>query len=123
MKISTAEGRIMDLLWRSARPMAVEDVTEALASESGWTEGTVRTLMTRLKKKKALAADKEGRRLFYRPLFDREAWLHSESRNVVDRLFDGHLGTFVTHFSARKDLSPADVEALRRLVETLDDDR
>jgi BlaI family penicillinase repressor len=123
MRISAAESRIMDLLWRSHRPMAVEDVTEALGDEAGWTEGTVRTLMTRLKAKKVLAADKEGRRLFYRPLFDREAWLHSESRSVVDRLFDGHLGTFVAHFTARKDLSDSEIEALRKLVEALDHDR
>lgn len=123
MKISTAESRIMDVLWRSGRPLAVEDVTEALAHESGWTEGTVRTLMTRLKKKNALDADKEGRRLFYRPLVEREAWLHAESRSIVDRLFDGHIGTFVAHFSARKDLSPSEIEALKALVDKLDHDR
>lgn len=123
MRISAAEGRIMDLLWRSTRPMAVEDVTEALASEAGWTEGTVRTLMTRLKAKKVLTADKEGRRLFYRPLVDRETWLHSESRNLVDKLFDGHLGAFVAHFSARQNLSESEIKALRQLVEKLDHDR
>lgn len=123
MKISTAEGRIMDLLWRSSKPMAVEDVAEALSSEVGWTEGTVRTLMTRLKAKKVLTADKDGRRLFYRPLIDRETWLHSESRNLVDRLFDGHLGAFVAHFSARQNLTESEIESLRRLVEKLDHDR
>ena len=123
MKISTAESRIMDVLWRRQAPMAVEDVAEALAHESGWTEGTVRTLMTRLKKKKALSAHKEGRRLFYRPLIAREAWLQAESRGIVDRLFEGHIGSFVTHFSAGKKLSPSEIEALRVLVEKLDNDR
>lgn len=123
MKISIAESRIMDVLWRVGRPMAVEDVTEALSGESGWTEGTVRTFMTRLKKKKALAADKDGRRLFYRPLIDREAWLHAESRGLVDRLFEGHIGVFVSHFADRKDLTGDEIDELKRLIERLDHGR
>jgi BlaI family penicillinase repressor len=123
MKISIAESRIMDVLWRSDRPLAVEDVTEALADEEGWTEGTVRTLMTRLKKKKAVAADKEGRRLFYRPLIEREKWLHAEGRGLVDRLFDGHVATLVAHFADRQDLSDKDIAELKRLIERLDDGR
>ena len=116
MTISTAESLIMEVLWRSPRPLAVEDVTEALAHESGWTEGTVRTLMTRLKKKKAVAASKEGRRLFYRPLVDRTAYVHDQSQGLLDRLFQGELTPLVHHFAKHRDLTPAEIEDLKALI-------
>ena len=123
MKISAAESRIMEVLWRSDRPLAVEDVAEALAQEADWTEGTVRTLMTRLKKKKAVAATKEGRRLFYRALVRREAWLKAESENFIDRVFDGHLPSFMAAFTDQRKLSPEEIEELKRLIERLDHGR
>jgi BlaI family transcriptional regulator, penicillinase repressor len=120
MKISAAESLIMDVLWRAASPLAVEDVAEALADESGWSEGTVRTLMTRLKKKKAVAAAKDGRRLFYRPLIERGDYVHAESVNLIDRLFEGRLAPFIAHFSDRQDLSDEEISELRALIERLD---
>ena len=120
MKITVAESRILDVLWRADRPLAVEEVAETLAArEEGWTEGTVRTLMTRLKKKRGVAATKEGRRLFYRPLADRKAFLEAESTGLVDRLFDGRLGSFVSHFTENRDLSKDEIAELQALIDRL----
>ena len=119
-KISMAESRILDVLWRAEKPMAVEEIAEVLsAREAGWTEGTVRTLITRLKKKKAVTATKEVRRLFYRPLMDRAAFLRAESASLVDRLFDGQIGSFVTHFTEDRELSKAQIAELQALIDRL----
>ena len=124
MKISVAESRILDVLWRSERAQAVEEVAEILsAREAGWTEATVRTLMTRLKKKRAVAASKDGRKLYYRPLVERKAYLQAESASLVDRLFDGRIGSFVAHFTEGRALTDAEVEELKTLIERLGHER
>lgn len=121
MKITAAEAQIMEALWSSDGPLAVEEVRDRLAED--WADGTVRAFLNRLLKKKAVAATKDGKRSLYRPLVARADYVHAESKTLLDRLFDGQIETFVTHFSEREDLTPQQVERLRQLVEALGNDR
>jgi predicted transcriptional regulator len=92
-------------------------------NDRDWSAGTIRTFLTRLVKKEALAATPDGRRYLYRPLIRREDYVHEQSRNLVDRLFDGRLAPFITQFSERRNLSRDDVEELKRLIARLEHDR
>ncbi len=121
MKITPAESIVMDVLWRSS-PLGVEEVTAALSRAHGWEAATVRTLLGRLVKKKALATKKDGRRFLYRPKIKRDDFVAAESQNLIDRFFDGRLGPLVTHFSERQKLTAKDVADLKRLVKEFEDD-
>jgi BlaI family transcriptional regulator, penicillinase repressor len=120
MSISAAESVIMEALWKQS-PLTAEDIAAQVASGQDWTEATVRTLINRLLKKKAIAAKKDGRRYLYRPVMKRADWVHEESQGLIDRLFDGRLAPLVTHFSERRKLSAKDIADLKRLVSELDD--
>src|SRR5437868_6513563 len=54
MRITSAESAVMEVLWADG-PKDAEEVTGALAKSQGWTETTVRTLLSRLVQKKAVA--------------------------------------------------------------------
>jgi predicted transcriptional regulator len=120
MSISVAESVIMEALWKQS-PLTAEDIAAEVAADHDWTEATVRTLINRLLKKKAIAAKKDGRRYLYRPVMKRADWVHEESQGLIDRLFDGRLAPLVTHFSERQKLSAKDIAELKRLVSELDD--
>lgn len=122
MQISAAESLVMNALWRRS-PLAAEDIVAELAGPQGWSEATVKSLINRLLTKKAIGAEKEGRRYLYRPLVDRGAYVSRESQGLLDRLFDGRLAPLVSHFSQTNQLSPDDVAELKRLIAELDDDR
>jgi BlaI family transcriptional regulator, penicillinase repressor len=122
MKISQAESVVMEALWRRS-PRTAEEIAAEVAEPQGWGEATVKTLINRLLKKKALAATAEGRRYLYRPLLAREDYLRGESQSFLDRLFDGRLAPLVSHLSQSRALSEDDVADLRRLLKELDDDR
>ena len=121
MQISEAESVVMDVLWRS-HPLGAEEVVAALAGSRDWQEATIKTLLNRLLKKGAIAAEKDGRRYRYTPLLRREDWLLQESRGLLDRLFGGRVAPLVAHFSEHRKLSRKDVADLRKLLEELDDD-
>jgi len=121
MAISEAESVVMDVLWREY-PLSAEDVVAALAKTTDWQEPTVKTLLNRLLKKRAIAAEREGRRYLYRPLLKREDYIHAESKGLLDRLFDGRVAPLVAHFSERRKLSRKDIEELKRLIRELDHD-
>jgi len=120
MSISVAESVIMEALWKQ-NPLTAEDIAAQVASDREWTEATVRTLINRLLKKKAIAAKKDGRKYLYRPVMKRADWVHEEIHGLIDRLFDGRLAPLVTHFSERRKLSAKDIADLKRLVGELDD--
>jgi BlaI family transcriptional regulator, penicillinase repressor len=122
VSISAAESVIMEALWKQ-NPLTAEDIVSLVAREQEWTEATVRTLLNRLLKKKAIAATKDGRKYLYQPVMKRADWVQEESQSLLDRLFDGKLAPLVTHFSQRKKLSREDVRELKRLIGEIDDDR
>jgi BlaI family transcriptional regulator, penicillinase repressor len=122
MKISEAESQVMEVFWGAERPLSADDVVAAMGNDRDWSAGTIRTFLTRLLKKKALAATPEGRRYLYRALIRREDYVHEQSRNLIDRLFGGRIAPFVTQFSQRRDLSREEIEELKRLIERLDHD-
>ena len=103
MKISEAESQVMEVFWRAATPLCADEVITAMTNDRDWSAGTIRTFLTRLLKKNALAATLDGRRYLYRPLIRREDYVHEQSRNLIDRLFGGRIAPFITQFSERQD--------------------
>src|ERR1700759_1246404 len=122
MSISDAESLVMDVLWERS-PVTAEDVVAALADSTDWREPTVKTLLNRLLKKGAIAAERDGRRYLYRPLLSREDYVHAASTTLLDRLFNGRVAPLVAHFSERRKLSRKDIAELKRLIEELDHGR
>lgn len=120
MRISTAESQVMKALWAKS-PLSAEEIIAALPADQDWADATVKTLLNRLLKKDAIAADRDGRRFLYRPLVAQGDYVHAESQGLLDRLFDGRLAPLVAHFSQREKLSDQDVAELRRLLESIDD--
>ena len=121
MPISDAESVVMDVLWRKA-PQSAEEVVAALADSTDWQEPTIKTLLNRLLKKGVIAAERDGKRYLYRPLLKRADYVHSESKTLLDRLFDGRIAPLVAHFSERRKLSKKDLEELKKLIGELDHD-
>ena len=119
MPISDAESRVMEVLWQQA-PRSAEEVGLALQPVEDWSLGTVKTLLSRLVKKGAVAAQPEGRRYLYRPLTSRDDYVLAESSGLLDRLFGGRVAPLVAHFSERQRLADDDIDQLRRLVEEWD---
>jgi BlaI family transcriptional regulator, penicillinase repressor len=117
--ISDAESVVMEVLWRQS-PLAAEEIVAALASERDWQESTVKTLINRLLKKRALTAEVDGRRYLYSPNLTREVWLRSQSTSLLDRLFDGRVAPLVAHFSEHRKLTRDDIAELKRIVAKLE---
>jgi predicted transcriptional regulator len=121
MAISEAEAVLMDVLWRGA-PRSAEEILSEVGLRQGWQEGTVKSLLNRLLKKKAIKAERDGRRYLYTPLLSREKYVSQESKGLLDRLFGGRVAPLVVHFSEQRKLSKKDIAELRRLLEELDDE-
>lgn len=121
MRITAAESQIMEALWRSS-PMSTEEIVAEVGSAQGWAEGTVRTLVNRLLRKKAIRGERDRTRYHYVPLVQRADYVLSESQGLLDRLFEGEVTPLIAHFAKHRALTPADMKKLKRLIAELDDD-
>jgi BlaI family transcriptional regulator, penicillinase repressor len=119
--VSNAELAVLQALW-STGPTGLEEVMAALPADVHWHESTVKTLLSRLLKKGAVGATRQGRRFRYSARLTRDQWLATESKSLLDRFFGGRVSLLVAYFSQRQKLSAADVADLRKLVAELDDE-
>ena len=118
VSISDAESRVLAVLWRDG-PSTSDSVIAALAAER-WEVSTIKTLLARLVKKRAIRPRKEGRRYVYSAVLTREQWTTTESEGLLSRVFGGRVAPLVQHFSRHRKLSKADIGELKRLIEELD---
>jgi BlaI family penicillinase repressor len=114
--MSPAEFEIMKIIWRKSSTTARE-IIEALKNTHEWKPQTVKTLINRLLKKKALRYEKEGRNYRYWSLVDKKKCLEEESKSFVNQLFDGATGAMLMHFAKSSELSPKDVAELKTILE------
>ena len=121
MRISGAESQIMEALWRRG-PLTPDGIVAEVGEAHGWAPGTVKTLITRLLRKKAIEGRREATGYFYRPLVSRADYVKSESQSLVDRLFDGEVAPLVAAFAEHRALTAKDISHLKKLIADLEDE-
>ena len=119
MRISAAESHVMEAVW-SEGAQTSDELIRSVGPAQGWGEATVKTLINRLLKKKALVSERSGGRTRYRPLISRDDYVAGESQGLLDRLFGGELAPLVAHFAERRALSAEEAQRIRQLIDDLD---
>lgn len=122
MHITAAESHVMEALWRRA-PLSADELVAEVGAAQNWGEATVKTLINRLLKKKAIKSERAEGRHGYRPLVDRSAYVQAESQGLLDRLFDGQLAPLISHFAQHRPLKAEEVAKLKTLIEGLEEGR
>lgn len=117
-RITEAELAVMEALWSQA-PQSATDVADVVGKARGWGLATVKTLLSRLVSKQAIATEPQGRRFLYTPLIERSDYLGGESKRLVDRLFGGRAAPLFAHLAETEALSDADITEIEALLKGL----
>ena len=115
--IAEAEWKVMRVLWRKS-PLGAYDIVQELAEKESWHPNTIKTLLARLVKKKAVSAQKYKNLYLYEPAISEEECIAAESESFLDRWFGGAVQPLLVHFAKNKRLSKEDLEELRRILES-----
>ena len=117
MRFSEAEWKVMRVVWR--RPgVAVREVVAELTGETGWSYSTVKTMLARLADKGVLSLEKDANLYRYTATVNQRDARRSALRSLLDRAFDGTLGSLLHHMVADEKLSRRELEELRGLLAT-----
>ena len=118
-RISETEWEIMKICWNQPAATA-QEIIGALTAQDKWHPKTVKTLLNRLVKKRALGFKKEGRAYLYHPLVTEKNCVAAESRSFLGRVFGGSLSPMLAHFVENQKLSPGEIAELKALLKQKD---
>jgi len=114
-KISEAEWDVMEVLWRR-NPLTALEVVQELAASKAWKDQTIRTMLGRLVRKKALTFRADGKVYYYRPAVAREQCVREESQSFLERVFEGATGSLLVHFAKNKPLTQQELAELETIL-------
>lgn len=114
--LSPAEWEVMKIFWDHG-PQAARDVYARLPKNRGWAYKTLKTLLSRLVAKEALAYDQIGNSYLYRAVADRQAMTRQEVRSVFQRLIGEAVSPVLAQFIEEADLSAAEIKQLKRRLD------
>jgi predicted transcriptional regulator len=117
-RITDSELEILQLLWEES-PLAAAEVASRTEPTRAWSITTVKTMLSRLVEKGAIAATAEGRRFLYSPLLARDDFAAGRAGGLVDRLFGGRVSPLVAQLAEEREIDPDDLAELEALVRRL----
>jgi len=115
-QISESEWEIMKILWGES-PRTANDIIESLSPKVAWKPKTIKTLISRLLKKRAIHYRKLDRAYEYYPLVSKEECVKQESRSFLNRVYDGELNPMLIGFLDSRMLSKKDIAELKRILD------
>lgn len=119
VRISDAELDVMEALWAAGQPLTAAEVADRIGAGRDWSLATVKTMLSRLAAKGALKHREDGRRFLYSPAIKRDAYVGTESRRFVEKLFGGRLSPLVAQLAEEDALDDDDIAAIEALLKEL----
>jgi BlaI family penicillinase repressor len=114
-KISEAEWVVMEVVWRK-NPVTALEVVQQLAMHKQWQDQTIRTMLRRLIRKRALTYQAEGKVFYYSPAVSREQCVRGESRSFLERVFGGMAQPLLLQLMQETKLSRKEIAELKRIL-------
>jgi predicted transcriptional regulator len=112
--LTDREANLMEVLWDRG-PSTVAEVRAELPDKLAYT--TVLTILRNLESKGYVAHEEEGRAHRYSALVARDTAQRSALQALKQKLFQGSTELLLTRLVAEKDLSPAQVARIQRLLD------
>lgn len=116
MKLFDSELKIMEVLWKEGEQTAGQ-LAAILKERTGWNRNTTYTVIKKLVDKGAVERSEPG--FVCKALVTREQVRQREANDLLSKLFDNSADLFLSAYLHGKQLSHAEIERLKALVETL----
>lgn len=114
--ISAAELEIMDVLWKSEKPMSIQEVCDGIA-DGKWKYNTVGTMLLRLGEKGAVSSKKENRVIRYSAVLKREQYKKEQTAKLISRLYGGSARELAVSLVGSGQMTRDDIEELRKMFD------
>lgn len=119
VKLFDSELKVMDVLWKNG-DMTAKEISEILKDEIGWNVNTTYTVIKKCIKKGAIERSEPN--FICSALITKSEAQQYETQELIGKLYDGSADMLFSALLGRKKLSPEQVEELRKIVGSLDEE-
>lgn len=119
VKLQDSEIKVMDVLWRQG-DLPAKAIADLLRAQVGWNVNTTYTLIKRCIAKGAI--ERTEPKFMCHALIPRAQVQVSETRELLDKIFDGAADKLFAALLDQKALSKGEIEGLKALVARLDEE-
>lgn len=119
IKLGNAELKVMNVLW-SEGDCTAKHISDIISERLGWNMNTTYTLIKRCIKKGAIERSEPN--FMCKALVSRTTVREAETNELLDKLYDGSADKLFAALVGRKNLSPEQIEKLKKIIGDFDDD-
>lgn len=113
-QVSDSELELLKIIWADGGKALYARIMEELARTGNhWQKNTVITLLSRLVEKGLLQTNKIGRRNEYTAIIAEADYQAAQTKNFLDKLYEGDAKGLVSTLIQREMLTPKDYEELQ----------
>lgn len=118
--LNHSEWLVMEYLWE--KPCTLMELVAALGTTVGWSKSTVATVVRRMEEKGIISHVEQGRTKIFSPILSREDVTARETKNLLQRAYNGSVGLLVSAMAESNTLTKADIDELYEILKKAEED-
>ena len=115
VKVTNSEWYVMNCLWEQ-NPLSLMQLVPLLKESAGWSKSTSATMVRRMTEKKLICYEENGKTKYFFPKVDKQDVVVQETRDFLQRIYDGSVGMMMSALVRQDDLSAEDIQELQEIL-------
>ncbi len=114
--VTNSEWYLMNCLWEES-PRTLMQLVPILKERVGWSKSTCATMVRRMAEKGLIGYDEKGKTKYFYAKVEKEDVVVQETRDFLQRIYDGSVGMMMSALLRQNDLSGEDIQELQEILE------
>ncbi len=115
VRVTNSEWYVMNCLWEE-HPRTLMQIVPVLKERVGWSKSTCATMVRRMSEKGLIGFEEKGKTKCFFPNVKKEDVVVQETRDFLQRIYDGSVGMMMSALVRQQDLSKEDIHELQEIL-------
>ena len=115
VRVTNSEWYVMNCLWEE-HPRTLMQIVPILNERVGWSKSTCATMVRRMSERGLIGFEEKGKTKCFFPIVKKEDVVVQETRDFLQRIYDGSIGMMMSALVRQQDLSKEDIHELQEIL-------
>lgn len=115
IKVTNSEWYVMNCLWEKSH-LSLMQLVPLLKESAGWSKSTSATMVRRMTEKDLIGYEENGKTKYFFPKVKKQDVVVQETRDFLQRIYDGSVGMMMSALVRQNDLSQEDILELQEIL-------
>lgn len=115
IKVTNSEWYVMNCLWEKSH-LSLMQLVPLLKKSAGWSKSTSATMVRRMTEKDLIGYEENGKTKYFFPKVKKQDVVVQETRDFLQRIYDGSVGMMMSALVRQNDLSQEDILELQEIL-------